>query len=86
MLLYLLDVLPCRKAIHEYEHVFVKSYSGMDSKDALIRKCAGVKASGSFGSADIGVSGLEFRIASISITKVLNSSKVKRASLTVRLI
>ena len=55
------------------EEVVQRLGSGRLINDRLIRKCPCVKAERSFMSVEIGVSGLEFKIASISIVRVLNS-------------
>lgn len=63
----------------------VRSISGKAVNGLPIKQWAGVRIRMSFGSADSGVRGLEFKIPSISIVKMFNSSKVNRRFPTTRL-
>ena len=52
--------------------------SGIASIGAPIKKLPGLSASRSFGSCDIGVNDLEFKIASTEMANVLRCSKVNK--------
>ena len=66
----------CCHADNRWGDVLLKSSCGKLVSGPLIRKWLGVKGDRSFGSDDIGDKGLDFKIASISITTVWSCSNV----------
>ena len=71
--------------VNRHDGVALKSRSRMLVRVSLIRRWSGVRTGRSFKSDEVGLSGRELRMASISITRVLRCSKVKSSVPTMRM-